>query len=450
MRFYTSRFDFILPDVDLNRYISLTNQSIFLSASYDSCIRVFSYQNPQEPLMTHKVPALAQSSPQCLVDARWIAADTAATAGLDGAVRVWSMPEVIFDPSTATDEAHGVSSSQSPRQVWLGTHHPLLSSKAATAFVSTKSTSSSFNMSPVGLTSLDISADSASLLTASRDGSIAYWKLDEVLKQAVGNVAAGDGGDADNDDEDAQHKRRKGANGKKHISSTAALSSKRPSALFWHSPPVASNTVGSTSGPSYVCATNARVSQAVFDPQDPTKAVSGGYDGKLIEWDLFAATKDGNPKVSVRQTSDSRAILCVACPKQTASTGSARVVTGQMDRSICLWDLSSSSSSARVVMSNAHAGPVYSASCHPNEAHLFATAGGDGSVKIWDARSHKRALFALRTPSIRGKSSASGDQKLLACEWDRFTAEDEASAEGKGHVLLAGGEDCTVNVFRQS
>lgn len=415
--------------------------SFFLTASYDSCCRIFTYDNPQEPILTFRVPAMSPSSPQSLVDARWIGEDQVAMASIDGSVRVWSMPEI----SNFVADAGTSSSTQQPKQTWWGSHHPLLSSKAVQSVNSSASPASSFGMSPSALTSIDVSADGKALLTASRDGSVAYWQLEEVAAQGPAGVA-GEDDLGEDDDDDAKRKRRKGSNGKKR-SAAAGSGGKRPSALLWHSPPTASNTSGASTGPFYVPASNARVSQAVFDPHDSTRAVSVGYDGRLIEWDLFSATKGGNPKLSVRQTSDSRAILCVALPK--VQNSGAKVVTGQMDRSICLWDLSSSSStsSATIVLPNAHAGPIYSISSHPNEPHLFATAGGDGAVKMWDARSHKRALFALRAPTS-SKSGNAGD-KLLACEWDRFTAEGEASGQGKGHIVLAGGEDCTVNVFRQ-
>ncbi|CAO1617419.1 unnamed protein product [Parajaminaea phylloscopi] len=427
--------------------IDASRENTFLTASYDSCLRLFSYENTQEALLTYRVPSMSPSSPQSLVGARWLHSDLVATAGLDGAVRVWRLPAEVLRPSEATSEA-----SASPQQLWWGSHHPIAPTKGSQSSTA-GSASSSYGMAPSALTSLDVSADGKAILTASRDGSIAYWNLDDVAGQVARDDASSANADGD-DDEDAKRKRRKGVNGKKGSTVSIGANAKRPTALLWHAPPVPSNTSGAATGPSYVSATNARVSQAIFDSHDSMRAISVGYDGKLIEWDTFAATKGGNPKLSVRQTSDSRAILSVACPHNTGSSSGARVVTGQMDRSICLWDLSSASSSATVVLPNAHAGPIYSVACHPQEPHLFATAGADGAVKIWDARSHKRALFSLQAPSKAGNANSgakmgSGQHKLLACEWDRFSAEGGVSTEANGHIILAGGEDSTVNVFRQ-
>lgn len=331
-----------------------------------------------------------------------------------------------------------------PRQLWWGTHH-LISVKGK-AVAAPKA---SMGMQPSALTSLDVAADGSGLVTASRDGSVAYWRFDDVAGPA-GDVGA----DAEEDEEDGARKRRKAANGKSASSSSSSNAGKRPSALFWHSLPTplpAASAPTTAATPTHAPHATSRVSSIIFSPSDPThRALSAGYDGKVIEWDLFAATHGGNPKLSVRQTSDSRSILCMA-----GLSGGARVVTGQMDRSLTFWDLSATAGSSTVVIPNAHAGPVYSVSAHPSDAHLFASAGGEGVVKVWDTRSHKRALFTLQKPATAaagadGKKGANAGGKLLACEWDRSmaaSAEEQASGQ-RGQVVLAGGEDCAVNVFR--
>jgi ribosome biogenesis protein YTM1 len=61
-------------------------------------------------------------------------------------------------------------------------------------------------------------------------------------------------------------------------------------------------------------------------------------------------------------------------------------------------------------------------------------------VKLFDTRSPRRALFSLSRPqgaATAGASIGGSKEKLLASAWDC-----------EGQVVLAGGEDCKVNVFR--
>lgn len=398
----------------------LPARSAFLTASYDSCIRLFSYASPQEPMLTYKVPSTSSSAAQGLVAARWVKDGQVATAGMDGAVRLFSVP------STAD---------ATPRQLWWGTHHPIsVKGKAVTA------PKASMGMGPSALTSLDVAADGSGLVTASRDGSVAYWRLDELRDVAAGAEQDAEDGD---DEEEGSRKRRKAANGK-NASSTPSQG-KRPTAFFWHSLPTTIAATSTSATPSHAPHPLSRVSSVIFHPSDPVhRCLTAGYDGKLMEWDLFSATRGGNPKVSVRGTSDSRAILCLA--GMLGEEG--KVVSGQMDRSLAIWDVSdsASSSSSTVVIPNAHAGPIYDVSAHPTDSHLFASAGGEGMVKVWDTRSHKRALFTLQKPASATDAKGRVGGKLLACEWDRSKGEDGSGQSGQ--VVLAGGEDCAVNVFR--
>ncbi|CAO1635617.1 unnamed protein product [Sympodiomycopsis kandeliae] len=387
--------------------IDASRPGAFLTASYDSAFRLYSYDSPQEAVLTHKVAA-SGSAPQSLVDARWVGSSSrVATAGLDGSVRLFQVPEPNLNP-----EAPGQTYTSQPHQLWYGLHtHP---SKSKLASVHT--------MAPSALTSVHASEDGSALLSASRDGSIAYWKLSDV----EASLNEDEDLDVDGDDQ-GQRKRRKGATNGSKKSSLPGAGAKKPSALVWHSQPVMSNS------DVYVPSSNSRVSRAIFARGSSDRAFSAGYDGKVIEWDLFSATQGGNPKLT-QKTSD-KVILCLDQQRHQSSPNSATLITGHMDRSIGIWDLRTQSSNISLLLPNAHNAPVYSITSHPIATHLLTSSSGDGVVKLFDTRSPKKALFSLTRPG----TATGSKEKLLATDWDR-----------DGQIVLAGGEDCKVNIFRGS
>lgn len=350
------------------------------------------------------------------------------------------MPE-----ASSTSDAPGQIYNTSPKQLWYGVHAAAADNRLAMGRI---------DMPPSALTSLSTSADGEAILSTSRDGSVGYWKVVEV-ESSLSEATSGDG----EADEDAKRKRRKGVNGK----ASPASQAKKPSALLWHSPPGLLNT------DVYAPSSNARVSQAVFSKSSADVAYSAGYDGKVVEWDLFGATQGGNPKLS-QKTSD-KVILCLDSmgSSDVGNSGSAVCVTGHMDRSIGVWDMRSgkcgmdderyatpfaretlkepesspslaASANISLLLPNAHAAPVYTVSSHPHSSNLLCSASGDGVVKLFDIRSPRRALFSLSRPRAAGGAGADttgAKEKLLASAWDR-----------EGQIVLAGGEDCKVNVFR--
>lgn len=66
---------------------------------------------------------------------------------------------------------------------------------------------------------------------------------------------------------------------------------------------------------------------------------------------------------------------------------------------------------------------------------MFASGSYDGTVRIWDARSPKQALFVLNMPPMEDGSA--GNEKVLSVDWD-------------GEKLVAGGEGKRVVSWRVS
>lgn len=65
---------------------------------------------------------------------------------------------------------------------------------------------------------------------------------------------------------------------------------------------------------------------------------------------------------------------------------------------------------------------------------MLASGSYDSTVRIWDARSPKQALFVLPVPLEEGKTVA---EKVLSVDWD-------------GERLVAGGEGARVVVWKVS
>lgn len=129
------------------------------------------------------------------------------------------------------------------------------------------------------------------------------------------------------------------------------------------------------------------------------------------------------------QTSDK--VLLSLC--QLASRN--LLCTGSTDRQVALWDLGASESNIALTLSG-HGGPVSSVCAHPTNPTMLASGSYDGTVRVWDARSEKQALFVLPMPPREDDQSGQGE-KVLAVDWD-------------GDRLVAGGEGKRVVVWNVS
>jgi ribosome biogenesis protein YTM1 len=109
---------------------------------------------------------------------------------------------------------------------------------------------------------------------------------------------------------------------------------------------------------------------------------------------------------------------------------------------ISLWDPLSETIVAKSLLTKS---PVSSIACHPTSQFTLAAATYSGVVQIWDVRSTKKPLFEVRRN--RNEQEGQGErltksgklrgERLMAVDWD-------------GEVLVAGGEDGEVGVWRVS
>lgn len=139
--------------------------------------------------------------------------------------------------------------------------------------------------------------------------------------------------------------------------------------------------------------------------------------------------------------------------------GSEVFVTGSTDRTVCFWDFRQgqyihlrhrslfsqqyAENSAISLALTGHASQVSSVSAHPTLGYQALSGSHDGTLKIWDARSPKSALFTITRPlQPREEEHARvaklrGPDKVLTTAWD-------------GSLVVSGGEDCKLQMHKTS
>ncbi|GAA5894528.1 hypothetical protein JCM8208_006265 [Rhodotorula glutinis] len=224
------------------------------------------------------------------------------------------------------------------------------------------------------------------LLTAGWDGLIGLWDLTPGVNE----------GEADLEGADRKKKRRR---------QSTTIVNKAPSAVLR----------GHTG----------KISRALFDRSDVTKAYSAGWDHTVRSWDLSVGEETSS------KTSD-KVLLAMA-----QLTAPNLLATGSTDRLICLWDLRTDATQNISLTLSGHSAPVSAVAAHPTSSLLFASGSYDSTVRIWDARSPKQALFTLPVPKKEGADDKKEPEKVLAIDWD-------------GERLVAGGEGSRTIVWRVS
>ncbi|CAD6890144.1 unnamed protein product [Tilletia controversa] len=422
---------------------SSSSAALLLTASYDGAIRVWSHANVEEPLLTYNTSSSAAGSLNpSLVDAVWTSSSDQgsahfATAGMDGVIRAWSVPTAALQShNPANGAANGASANVGkPRPLWTGP--------------------ASLTSSP--LSSLHTTTDGDHILAAAWDGTVSLWAAnpsanDEANAASAYFVGQPDPEDEDEDVEDDDNEDNADAGAKRsahrkkrrtlaRTKAAASALTREPLQVMSHVAITSSLGVLSSAATTRVAGPNSKVARAIFandvasNASGQWTAFSSGWDGAVKEWDLTVGGR------SVASKSCDKVLLTMD-QLQGASSTSTILLTGHMDRSSAIWDMRSDVATPTLVLPGAHSGPVSVLRTHPTNGNLFATGSHDGSLKLWDTRSPRTALFALARPAAAPTSksaagAASTKSKVLAMDWD-----------ASGKMLFSGGDDCRLSVHR--
>lgn len=384
------------------------SSSLFLTSSYDGTVRLFSATSPDDAVMTLSTQTKASAwsgANASLTVARWTPDHKSlATAGMDGKVSMWNI-------SDEDDEWKG-------GRKWSGESHN----------------------GPVSALDVCRGPSSNSVLSGGWEGMVALW--DDVDMPADGQEVDDEDEDdmEDSEDESSSKKRRKGANGRSVKAKPDGAASKsgsrmQPTMTMWH----VSSTVNSVSGAKNVAAPNSRVSAVLFERSlggeiNSNRAWSAAHNGTIKGWDLGSG---GIEHVQRSMPGEPRPILCM---DQLASSSADTFVTGHMERSLGLWDMRDTAQQVCTPISNAHNAPISVVRSNPKNSVLFASGSHDGTVKVWDTRSPRKALFTLQQQQARAAASSGKLQdKILALDWTL-----------DGQTVVAGGQDKKISLYRGS
>lgn len=362
-----------------------------LSGSYDGLLRLW---NAAGQVTTVSRGAAQGGHTAGVKAARFVTATHIASAGLDRTVRIWKY-NAADDNEGGEDAVMADGSAPSSAPALLKPLLELYGHKGS-------------------IDSLAVDATSKRVLSASVDGAIGLWSISkssapaapESLLPGAGSAAA------------VTNKKRK-------ISSSSSGSA---------------SDVPRRGALSMIQAhKNAAATAAVFDPRDRTVAYSAGQDHALCTLDLTTGQV-----VSTVATSHALLSLCaVGSSKGTAGgSGSRLLAAGNAARNVVLVDPRASVATTAVMTLRGHVNKVVALAAAPDNEYSLVSASHDGTCRIWDLRSSRKAVDddAAAAPSNGESTGASSNLTSIS---EAVYVIDREGREGKRRPLAGEG----VKVF---
>lgn len=145
--------------------------------------------------------------------------------------------------------------------------------------------------------------------------------------------------------------------------------------------------------------------------------LTGGGDGSLQVWDT-ANPLPGPLQVLKEHTQEVYSVDWSQTREQNL------VVSGSWDRTAKVWDLSRGGQSLCTLQG--HEGVIYSTVWSPHIPGCFASASGDGTLRVWDV---KTGRCRLAIPAHKAE--------ILSCDWCKYDQ----------NVIVTGAVDCSLCVW---
>ena len=153
---------------------------------------------------------------------------------------------------------------------------------------------------------------------------------------------------------------------------------------------------------------------------DGVVATAGG-DGSVKLWAVNASAQS-NPAASFQEHARE-----VSSLSWNVSTRRELLLSASWDDSVRLWDAAGARPRPLAAFLGAHQGCCYGVSWNPRHSDVFATCGGDGLLKIWDARRPPDAPPTLSVPvvsdpgmGIGAMMQATPPAEALCLDWCKY------------------------------
>lgn len=342
--------------------LSISQQGMFLTACYDSKLRMFSSADSSKPVLTisgHEQPVLSIT---------WINSPNhsfprIASGGLDRVIKIWE----ISPPKTDTfqpDQAYS----------FKNTHVlPLHKSPVST------------------IEAYQVDSSATRLLTGDWQGVLALWDLssphgDQLINPELAEVS--------NEDPRSMKRRKKNQNLQ---SSGANVISKEPIQV--------------------IHAHQSKVARGLFSKSDPHKIFTASHDHSVKRFDLETGMEEWSKLAGPEK--------CLLDLDECGGR-EGLLVTACMDRTVSFWDCRDATHNLSLALYGHTAPVSSVASNPSRSNSLQILSGSfDGTCKIWDTRSPKQSLYTLSNAENRTKNPTSqnpnqklGSQKILSVGWN--------------------------------